>query len=174
MKTNFPKKQSFTIRILNYISTAFAIVLLAMQFVPFWGCFQCSTCGDGKILSIMEYVWFANDHSDGLTAILKNYYIPGFAAIDVVAPTALILLGSIAGVVFCILHPTKSITALFPMIAGVACVIGYLTPAYQLGQNWQLHLVLGVITLLCSVVVMLVAFIYSYHNTKAQVLAELS
>lgn len=168
------KKQDLTVRILNYICTAFSLVLLALQFLPFWGCFQCSTCGEGKVISIMEYVWFANNHSDGLTAILKNYYIPGFMAMDVVGTAVLIQLCSIGAVILSVLRPTKASTALLPMIAGIAGVVGYLAPAYQLGQNWQLHLALGAVTAVCSLAVLLVAFIQSYKRTKAQVLADLA
>ena len=172
MKSNSLKKQDLVIRILNYISTAFALALLALQFLPFWSCMQCNTCGDGRMLSIIEYVWFARSHANGLTALLKNYYIPGFVAMDVVGTAVIIQLCSIGGAVLNVLRPGKSGNAVLPLAAGLAAVIGYFAPAYQLGQNWQLHVAVGAVTALCAIVTLVVAFVQYYKKTEASVLAE--
>ena len=157
----------------NCICCVLALFLIVLQFIPFWGCYQCDTCGDGKIISINEYIWFANDHKTGLTSILKNYYIPDFAAMDVVGASVFIQLAGIAGIVFCILKPTKLITPLLTLIAGLACTVGYLSqPAYQMGQMWQLHLAIGIVLTVLSAGVFLIKFIGIYRKAKAEIEAE--
>lgn len=173
MKRNTIQQQNNIIRIMNYVCTVFAVVLIVLQYLPFWGCFQCSTCGEGKVLSISEYVWFANDHADGLTSILANYYIPGFKAVDVVGTSVLIQIAGVLAVIFAVLRPTKCSTALLPLIAGLSCTLGYLSPAYQLGQKWQIHWIFGILTTVSAAAVFLVTFVMTYKRTKSAVLAEL-
>lgn len=125
------------------------------------------------MISINEYIWFANNHKNGLTSVLNNYYIPDFKAMDVVGASVLIQLGALFTLALCFLRPAKASTALASLIAGASCVIGYLTqPAYQLGQMWHLHLVVGIVTVLASICVFVLDFWYGYCKAKAEVLAE--
>jgi hypothetical protein len=94
-------------------------------------------------------------------------------AMDVAGTAILIQLCSIGAVILSILRPTKCSSAVLPLIAGLAGVVGYLAPAYQLGQNWQMHWVISILTLASALCVLIVAFIRSYKKTQAQVLAEL-
>ena len=174
MESHSLSKQNLTIRIFNYISTAFALVLLALQFLPFWSCFRCLTCGDGDVISIFEYVWFAKNHSEGLTSILQNFYFADFKAIDVVGTAVLVQLCSIGALILCMIRPTKSSTAVLPLIAGISAIIGYLDPVYQLGQNWMIHLIFSAITLLCAFASIVFASVMSYQKTKQQVLADMA
>lgn len=174
MESHSLNKQNLTIRILNYISTGFALALLALQFLPFWSCFRCLTCGDGKVISIFEYVWFAKNHSEGLTSILQTFYFKDFTAMDVVGSAVLIQLCSIGALILSIARPTKCSTALLPLIAGIAAIVGYLDPVYQLGQNWVIHLVVGIITLVCALTVILFGFFASYKRTQQQVIADMA
>lgn len=161
------------VRILNYICAALALVLIATQFIPFWGCYQCKTCGEGKIISIFQYVWFANDHKSGLTSVLQDYYIPGFKAMDVVGTSVLILLTSTASIVLCLTKPKKLTSTLAPLAAGLCCVIGYLTqPAYQMGQLWFLHLAVGIVLIIASTTIYIIAFCSAYKKAKADIAAE--
>ncbi len=161
------------IRMLNYICAGLAMVLVVLQFIPFWGCFQCSTCGEGRVISINEYIWFANDHKTGLTSVLQKYYIPGFQAMDVVGASVLIQLASLFALAMCIIKPTKLTAAASALVAGLSCVVGYLTqPAYQMGQMWQVHLVIGILNILAALGVFLFAFCHAYKKTKAEIAAE--
>lgn len=161
------------VRVLNYICAALALVLIATQFLPFWGCYQCKTCGDGKIISILQYVWFANDHKSGLTTVLQDYYIPGFKAMDVVGTSVLILLTAAFSLLLCLAKPQKLTSTLAPLAAGLCCVIGYLTqPAYQMGQLWILHLVIGIALIVVSVAIYIISFCTAYKKAKAEIASE--
>ncbi len=173
MKTLSNQAYKNRIRMLNYICAGLAVVLVVLQFIPFWGCYQCKTCGDGKIISINEYIWFANDHKTGLTSVLQKYYIPGFQVSDLVATSVLIQVASLFTLVMCIARPAKLTASAFALIAGLACVVGYLThPVYQMGQLWQLHLAFGVLTLLAALAAYLFVFCHAYQNAKAELAAK--
>lgn len=157
----------------NYICAGTAMVLVVLQFIPFWGCYQCSTCGEGRILSINEYIWLAKNHKDGLTAVLREYYIPGFQASQVVPTSVLMQVASLIALAMCFIRPAKFTATFFALAAGVTCVTGYLTqPVYQMGQMWQLHLAVGVATLLAALGVYLFAFCRAYQKAKAEIAAE--
>lgn len=161
------------IRRLNYICAGVAMVLVVLQFIPFWGCYQCKTCGDGKIISINEYIWFANDHKTGLTTVLQKYYIPGFRVLDVVSTSVLIQVTSLIALAMCIIRPAKLMAPLFALIAGLVCIVGYLTqPVYQMGQLWQLHLVVGVLAILAALGTYLFAFCHAYQKAKVELAAK--
>lgn len=161
------------IRVFNYICAVLATALIATQFLPFWGCYQCKTCGEGKIISILEYVVFANDHKSGLTTVLQDYYIPNFMAMDVVGTCVLILLTGIMSLFFCQTKSHKLTSTLAPFAAGVCCVIGYLTqPAYQMGQLWILHLCVGAALILVSGTIFVISFCAAYKRAKAEIEAE--
>lgn len=173
MKTLSNQAYKSRIRTANYICAGLAMVLVVLQFIPFWGCYQCSTCGEGKIISINEYICFANRHKSGLTTVLKNYYIPGFRAMDVVPTSVLMQVSSLLALAMSIIRPTKLTATLFALIAGAICVGGYLIqPAYQLGQFWQLHLAVGVLTLLAAFGAFLFVFCRAYQKAKAEIAAQ--
>ena len=161
------------VRVLNYICAALALTLIATQFLPFWGCYQCSTCGEGKIISIFQYVWFANNHKSGLTTVLQDYYIPDFKAMDVVGTSVLILLTGAFSLFLCVSKPHKTSSTLAPLAAGLCCVIGYLTqPAYQMGQFWVLHLAVGIALIVVSVTIFIISFCTAYQKAKAEIASE--
>lgn len=161
------------IRILNYICAALALILIVTQFIPFWGCYQCKTCGDGKVISIVEYVCFANDHKTGLTSVIQNYYIPDFKAMDVVGTCVLILLSGVFSLLLCLTKPHKLTSTLAPLAAGLCCVIGYLTqPAYQMGQLWILHLAVGIALIAVSLTIYIESFCSAYKKAKAEIATE--
>lgn len=168
MKTLSNQEYKSRIRNANYICAGVAMVLVVLQFIPFWGCYQCDTCGEGKIISINEYVWLAKNHEYGLTAVLQNYYFPDFMAMDVVGTSVLMQVGSLLALVMSILQPTKLTATTFGLIAGVICVVGYLTePVYQMGWLWQAHLAVGIVTILTALGVFLFVFCQNYQKAKA-------
>lgn len=173
MKILSKKAYENRIRVANCICVGLAMVLVVLQFIPFWGCYQCNTCGDGKIISINEYIWFANNHKAGLTSVLKNYYFPDYRVMDVVPISVLIQVASLLALVMCINRPAKLTASVFALIAGIACVVGYLTqPVYQMGQLWQLHLAVGVMTLLAVLGTYLFVFCHAYQKAKAEIAAK--
>lgn len=173
MKTLTNQATHKGISLLSYIGAALAFALIITQFIPFWGCYQCSTCGDGRIISINEYVWLASEHKTGLTSTLQKYYIPDFAAIDVVGISTFIQLASIAGIVMCLSKPQKNISALLLLLAGLLCVVGYLVqPAYQMGQLWQAHLGIGIALSLCALAILAIRFAGAYKKAKKELQSE--
>ena len=160
-------------RIFSYICAAFSIAMIVTQFLPFWGCYECKTCGEAGIISVNEYVWFAPNHKYGLTSILAKYYIPGFAAMDVVATCAFMQVFSVLSIVFAVLKPKKLTSAVFCIIAGTIGVVGYLTgPAYQLGQMWFVHIAVAACSILAGVGSLLFTFCKAYKKAKAELATE--
>ena len=167
MKTLSDQAYQKRICIFNYICAGIAMFLVVLQFIPFWGCYQCDTCGEGKVISINEYIWFAREHKTGLTAVLKNYYFPDFMAMDVVGTSVLIQLSALFSLVMSIFRPGKLIAPIAALIAGVSCVVGYLTdPVYQMGWLWQAHLAVGAVTALAALGVLAFAFCRNYQKAK--------
>lgn len=173
MKTLSNQAYKARLRMGNYICAGLAMILVVLQFIPFWGCYQCSTCGEGRIISINEYVWFAKEHTSGLTSVLRSYYFPGFQVSEVVPVSVLMQVASLLSLAMCILQPAKFTATLFALIAGAICVVGYLIrPVFQMGQLWQLHLAVGALTLLAALGVYLFAFCRAYQIAKAELAAK--
>lgn len=173
VKTLSDQAYKSRIRIANYICAGIALVLVVLQFIPFWGCYQCDTCGEGKVISINAYIWFAREHKNGLTAVLQNYYFPDFKAMDVVGTSVLMQVASLLALAMSILRPAKLTAPFFALIAGVICVVGYLTePVYQMGWLWQGHLVAGIVAILAALGVLLFAFCRGYQKAKAAIAAQ--
>ena len=157
----------------NYICAVLALVLLVTQFLPFWGCYQCKTCGDGKIISINEYVWMANEHKTGLTTILQTYYIPDFTPFDVVSISLLLQMAAIATVILALSRPQKLTAVFLALIAGLICTLSYLLqPTFQMGQMWQVHLGIGIALCLCALAILAIRFAGAYAKAKADLNKE--
>lgn len=160
-------------RIFSYVCAAFSLAMIVTQFLPFWGCYECRTCGEAGIISVNEYVWFATKHKYGLTSILSKYYIPGFAAMDVVATCAFMQVAAVLSIVFAVRKPKKLTSAVFCIAAGTIGVVGYLTgPAYQLGQMWIVHVAIATCGILAGLGSLLLTFCKAYKKAKAEIAAE--
>lgn len=144
------KKSSVTYaRIFMYISVVLMLVMLATQFLPFW---ECSGCEDGTA-SISDYVWFPEHHKDITNHIMKDIYGKKFAVADVVLTPVIIIACTILSLFFCLKNADKYIYAIIPAIGGGAGVFGYLTcPGLQAGSNWVIHMAVGAVLLVCSLV----------------------
>ncbi len=160
-------------RIFSYICAAFSLAMIVTQFLPFWGCYECRTCGAAGIISVNEYVWFATNHKYGLTSVLAKYYIPDFAAMDVAATCAFMQIAAVLAIVFAILKPKKLISAVLCLAAGIIGVVGYLTgPAYQLGQMWTVHIAIFACGILAGLGGLLWCFGCAYKKAKAELAAK--
>ena len=159
-------------RIFSYICAAFSIAMIVTQFLPFWECQQCRTCGDAGIISVNEYVWFPLNHKYGLTRVLKQL-IPGFAAMDVTGTCAFLQVASLLSIVFAVLKPKKLTSAVFCIAGGVIGIVGYLTgPAYLLSRTWMIHAVIFACAILAGVGSLLFTFCKAYAKAKAALKAE--
>lgn len=173
MQTLNNNSRKLATRIFSYICATFSLAMIVTQFLPFWGCYECRTCGEAGIISINEYVWFPVNHKYGLTSILSKYYIADFAAMDVAGTCAFLQVAAVLSIVFAILKPKKLISAVFCIAGGVIGVVGYLTgPAYQLGQMWLIHVVIFGCAILAGLSSLLVTFCKAYSKAKAEIAAE--
>ena len=144
----------------NIICAVLLLVTLVMLFQPFWTCEDCKSHKDAKDeVSIAEYLWFPRQHdelADDMTDYYKeiygkNYRDPSgkkfqFKANEILPSMLTAFLGSIAGVVFCVILRKRFLVAGIPLVVGVAGILGYTTcPALQIGMNQQVHLIVAIV-----------------------------
>lgn len=135
-------------KICNLTCVLLMVLLLVLQFVPFWHYGEAS----GESTSISSLIWFPGDNGSCEKYLKAND--PDFA-IDQLLGTAIgILVLSAAGIVLCAMKSDRAWTALFPAGCGLIGTVGYLRhPALQLGSAWQLHLMLSIALLLLALVI---------------------
>ncbi len=120
--------------ICNGICVFLSLLLLILQFSPFW------QTEEGAV-SIQGYVWFPTNHT-ALQGVLREATGNGdFSVNDILAMPILVLLTGVAGMGICLWQRQKPLALLLPTFCGLAGVWGYLTnPVMRLGANWGLHL----------------------------------
>lgn len=139
-------------RVFIFLLAALMIALVALQFIPFWecGCKECAK-GDG-MASIADYIWFPSTHKD-LTNTMKQVYGKSYEIADIVLPPVIVIAAAICTFIFAIPNSKNGLTALIPLCGGLAAVIGYLTErAYQMHSSWTIGLVLGIVTVVFSLI----------------------
>jgi len=118
----------------NWICALLMIVLLVMQFVPFWHFGEA-----GESCSISSYVWFPSDYKDlesWLDTQAEGHDLNSFVGMPI-----LVLVLSAVGAALCLIKPDKGMTTLLPALCGAAGTWAYLTtPALKLGAGWAWHL----------------------------------
>ncbi len=159
-------------RIFMYICALLSLLLVVTQFLPFW---NCSECEDSSI-SVSDYVWFPSDYEEFTDAMkAENALGKTYQLNDWVLTPVVIIVGCALSIIFCIKNSTNSTFGLFPFIAGLTGVVGYLTtPILQMGANWTLHLAAAGALLACSIVVMVdlvITLIQKYKEFRAEVAA---
>jgi len=128
----------------NIITIILMGVLLVLHFMPFWSY-------DGTSTSIQSYIWFPTAH-----APLKSYIagqVGGDFALtmEVVLMPVLVLILTVLGIILCIAKSDIAFVSLVPLACGLVGVWGYLCqPAFQLGTNWVLHLLVCVAMIAAS------------------------
>lgn len=144
------KKSSVTYsQFFMYICVVLMLVMMATQFLPFW---ECAHCEDG-VASISDYVWWPEYHKDITDDIMKDLYGKKFGLNDLVLTPVLIVACTILSLFFCIKNAKKPLYAIIPAIGGGAGVFGYLTsPGLLAGSNWEIHVAVGAVLLVCSLV----------------------
>jgi len=126
------------------------LVLLAMQFLPYW------TYGEEGTLqaSIGQYVWFPGEYKE-LDTHLGEQLGKGYDITQMVTGPILVLVLSAVGAVLCLVKAGARATALLPMGCGAAGIVTYAcTAALRLGSLWWVHLLLAAAILVCGAVTM--------------------
>ncbi|MBQ3222380.1 MAG: hypothetical protein IJB41_02070 [Clostridia bacterium] len=135
-------------RTLSVLCAAALLVMLVLQFVPYWN--FATEAGDASC-SINGYVWFPRQHED-LTAYLQSQLGADFTVDRVYAIPAIQLITGALGIAFALLKPALPVGEICACACGVAGLWGYLTnPALRLGGGWALHLLVSALVLVAGV-----------------------
>lgn len=131
------RKASNLTPILNVICAVLMLVLLVLQFMPFW------TYGDpATSVSIQGYIWFPGDHT-GLSKAFTESVSADYSINDVLLMPILTLMMGAVGIVLCLIQSDNPFVSLLPAACGLAGTWGYLTgAAFHLGSGWVFHLIL--------------------------------
>ena len=121
-------------RICNIIGIVLMGALLVLHFRPFWNY-------DGISTSIQSYVWFPSDHA-ALESYIAGQVGGEYSINSIVLMPVIVLVATVVGIVLNISMSDNPLVSLVPIGCGIVGIWGYLTkPAFQLGTNWMLHLV---------------------------------
>ena len=75
---------------------------------------------------------------------------------QIIGMPILVLVSGAVGIVLCIIKAKSALVSLLPAICGISGIWGFLAvPAFQLGSNWVVSLVLCIAVLLVSLVSLL-------------------
>lgn len=133
------RKNTKLTRICNIICAALMLALIVCQFLPFW-----TTTANGEEISIQEYTWLPH-HNVELDKQFKADIGKDYGINDVVLMPIVVLVIGALGVIFTVMWSKKCIIMVCPLLVGALSTYEYLTnPAFQMGNLWQLHLVLGI------------------------------
>lgn len=153
------KKDRIT-TVCNLICAVLLLAMLITQFQPFWTCSNCKSHKEvDKEVSIAEYIWtpkhhkpITDDMTDHYRELLGEDYRDEkgkkfkFQPNDILPATVTVFLGSVVGILVCVLLRKKFFAPAIPLIVGIAGILGYTTyPALQIGHNWQTHLILAAV-----------------------------
>ena len=144
--------------ICNLICTVLMVILLVLQFMPFW------SYGD-QSNSIQGYIWFPTECDE-----LEDYFVENvgsdYSVNDVVVMPITTLFATVGTVVLFVFFKERIFTAIVPAICGVVGIYGYLSkPIYQLGAGWGFHVVLCVAITVAAVLAM-VNGLLTYKKSK--------
>lgn len=133
---------------LNFVSVVLMAVYVILLFLPFWSY-------DGISSSIQSYIWFPGEKAE-LTAYLTAQLGESYTINNIIWPPILSFVAAVVGVILCAMYNDESLMCLIPIVGGLIGAWGYLTtPAFQLGGNWILHLVVCIAMILIGVLTLL-------------------
>ncbi len=175
-------KKDKKIIVCNLITAVLLVVLLVTQFLPFWSCVDCKTCGEAGEPSISAYIWFPEKHkpiTKDMTQVFKDHYGEDlkdekgkafkFNANDVAFSPVVLLVFAAAGLVLCVIKANKYIVSILPLISGAVGAWGYLTnPALMIGKNSTLHLVVCILVVVSSLVPFVLQVVKVIGEKKAK------
>ncbi len=177
------KKERIT-SICNLVCALLLLVTLIVQFLPFWTCSDCKTHkGVDKEVSIAEYLWTPKHHepiADEMTDLYRELYGSDYRdpatgkkfkfQVNAVLPAMLtVFLGSVAGLVGCLIFRKRFFMTAIPLTVGIAGIVGHLTyPALKVGHNAQLHLIVFVVVAAVSAIALTVGTIAAIQRKRAK------
>ena len=172
------KKSELITKIVNIVCAVLMLALIVCQFLPFW-------VVDGESTSIQSFCWFSTKdkqmevqnylqdtlgkdayfvRTKNIVAFEKN---PKPGINEAIVPALGVLAFGALGVYFCLRNFKKPINGIWALLCGLSCVVGYMIlPAYQLGQNWMIHVALGGVITALSLVLLVQWVISVYHWFK--------
>jgi len=145
--------KNLKVRVLNYICAAVALVLLVLQFMPFW-----------SNISIQAFTWFP-DHFTDLRAYFDSLG-EGFFSLNVFGIfNSFVFLFGILGVFFCVFKAKNSLMPIVTAACGVIASAAYQSVGVlQLAPSLNsLHLTFSEILLVASVL----ALLFTNYSTKS-------
>lgn len=142
-------------QIAKYISFAVAVLMLAllvMQFLPFWSV-------EEDTVSIGGYIWMPNEHKNLTKSFRAELDDKKFDPVRIALwPVLTLVLGAI-GIVMCLLKRGSTPSFLLSIGCGLASTLGFLNPLFQLGANWQIHLVVSILVLAAGIAGLVLALV---------------
>lgn len=125
-------------KIINIILAVLMLVMLILQFIPFW------SMGSQEI-SIGEYAWLPTEHEDFTTYFQQAIGNSNFHAGYVAYINVIVLLACTMGIIFCFKNADDVWPSIFPAACGIAVIYGHFArPVFHMGAMWKFHLVLAI------------------------------
>lgn len=168
----------------NIVCALLLLATLVMQFQPFWTCIDCKTHkGVDKEISIAEYLWVPKHHepiADDMTDLYRDIYGPDykdpatgrkfkFKANYILPAMLTVFIGSVVGIIGCVIFCKKFFLAGVPLVVGIAGLFGHLSyPALKVGQNAQNHLILFAVLAVVAAASLTLGSIFAIQKGKAK------
>ena len=147
------------IKVINIVCAVLMLALIVCQFLPFW------TTADGVSASVQSVTWLPKSENEQAVqkyfqaTLGKDVYSlkPTDPSInELVVPALGVLAFGLLGIYFSLTKAGKPINGIWSLLCGLSCVVGYLVvPVYALGANWIIHVVLGAVITLLSIVLLI-------------------
>ena len=150
-----------SVTLCNAVCAILMVVLLILQFTPFWEL-------EGEPTSISSYIWVPSDHAD-LTTHFEKVISSDYSINSMVMPAILQLVLPVAGIALFLYRKEGIWAGIISVFAGLSGFWAYLgRPAYRLG-SWQAPFAVSVLLLIAGVLTVL-AFIKKneWYFRKAQ------
>ena len=122
---------------LNYLCLALMLVLLVLQFAPFWSV-------DGVGVSIGKYMWLPLN-ADECTALTQQLstQIAGFEINSFVGTGLILQICFLFGPLLCLTSSDSPVSTIFPIIGSVTGLYSFLAvPVLRLGSTCMLQVLL--------------------------------
>ena len=136
-------------KLFNYVCALLTLVLLVLQFTPFWNY-------NGQTASINGFVWLNPQGAE-----INNWFTSQLGTAvnvnSVVITSVLVLLLGVAGVVLCVMKSDIGLMALLPAASALSGIYAFaLKPVFRLGSTWIVQLVLCIAILAMAIITVIV------------------
>lgn len=138
-------------KVFNYVCAALTLILLVLQFTPFWNY-------NGQSASINGYVWM-NPQDTEIASWFTSQLGTSVNVNSVVISSVLVLLLGAAGAVLCVMKSHINLMALLPAAASLCGIYAFaLKPVFRLGSTWIIQLILCIAILAISILTIVSSF----------------